>query len=100
MQRLTGVPSPKSDCTGWVGSGWAGIWKGWAGLNERRNEGLTAIRHQRSGTLLTETVELNLIFHYPKNFPDTIGKAFFNWGIKDKLGVQMGVRYQFLKHKI
>ena len=27
MQRLTGVPSPKSDCTGWVGSGWAGIWK-------------------------------------------------------------------------
>ena len=25
MQRLTGVPSPISGGTGWVGSGWAGI---------------------------------------------------------------------------
>ena len=38
MQRLTGVPSPISGGTGWVGSGWAGIWKGWAGLNARRDE--------------------------------------------------------------
>ena len=29
MQRLTGVPSPISGGTGWVGSQWAGIWKGW-----------------------------------------------------------------------
>ena len=29
MQRLTGVPSPISGGTGWVGSGWAEIWKGW-----------------------------------------------------------------------
>ena len=28
MQRLTGVPSPISGGTGWVGSRWAGIWKG------------------------------------------------------------------------
>ena len=27
MQRLTGVPSSKGDCTGWVGSGCVVIWK-------------------------------------------------------------------------
>ncbi len=29
MQRLTGVPSPISGGTGWMGSGWTGIFKGW-----------------------------------------------------------------------
>jgi len=29
MQRLRGVPSPISGGKGWVGSGWAGIFKGW-----------------------------------------------------------------------
>ena len=38
MQKLPGVPSPISWGTGWVGSGKAEIWKGWAGLNAWRNE--------------------------------------------------------------
>ena len=32
MRRLTGVPRAISDGTGWVGSGWAGIWKGWGSV--------------------------------------------------------------------
>jgi len=57
-----------------------------------------AIGHQKSGNLLPETVELNSIFRHPQNFSDTAAKVFFNWGIKGKLGVQMGVRNQFYIH--
>jgi len=49
--------------------------------------------------LLPETVKLNSIFRHPQNLPDTVEKVFFNWGIKGKLGVQMGVRNQFTKLK-
>ena len=58
-----------------------------------------AIGHQKSGTLLPETVELNSIFRHSQNFSDTTVKVFFNWGIKGKLGVQMGVRNQFFIQK-
>ena len=49
MQRLTGVPSSISGGAGWVGSSRAGICKGWAGLNERRNEGLRRLVFKRPG---------------------------------------------------
>jgi hypothetical protein len=40
-----------------------------------------AIGHQKSGTLLPETVELNSICSHHQNFTDTLGKVFFNRGI-------------------